>query len=189
MCVFRRRRSVHNLGRRLEVLGFTTVLEQHAEANISIDPLLAAPMAVRTAGRSDAAMATALAGPSIAAGAPRLATATLPLLVRRRHGRPADRAAQPEIRPGERIPDTRPEAQTRWMSCAPRARGWCAGRCRSSRQDLLEYRAVRDMVDHARARVGRAELPLWSRRPRVGQGRRSSLGFGRGRRRSPRTSR
>jgi hypothetical protein len=38
----------------VEELGFTTVLEQHAEANIPIDPLLAAPMAVRTAGRSDA---------------------------------------------------------------------------------------------------------------------------------------
>jgi len=45
---------VHNLRRRLEELGFTIVLEQHAEANIPIDLLMAALMTVRTAERSDA---------------------------------------------------------------------------------------------------------------------------------------
>jgi len=40
---------VHNLRRRLEQLGFTIVLEQHAEANVPVDLLMAVLMALGTA--------------------------------------------------------------------------------------------------------------------------------------------
>jgi hypothetical protein len=45
---------VHNLRRRLEELGFAIVLEQHAEANIPVDLLMAALMTVGAAARKDA---------------------------------------------------------------------------------------------------------------------------------------
>jgi SAM-dependent methyltransferase len=43
---------VHNLRRRLEEFGFTIVLEQHAEANVPVDLLMAALMTVGTAAPS-----------------------------------------------------------------------------------------------------------------------------------------